>query len=225
MPFVKKTWQDRISDHPLRRTLTPIDGSAPMTVDVSRSEGNVTEPGDPFNASTMNDLEQRIEDGIGGGDANLAPIEASPLGVSEHAYVKGEHLIFNGKYCVATNAIAVGDSLVENVNIAIEEVGDEITTINGQLRVNSVTFYFDYHDGKYGFNTSPTRGADTFIPFKTGQTITIRTAGTIYGLRAYCNGIVYINEVAVLGYGANAPTDTWGGSGWNTSTTYDVPDE
>lgn len=27
------------------------------------------------------------------------------------------------------------------------------------------TFYFDYKDGKYGFNTSPNRGADTFNPF------------------------------------------------------------
>lgn len=26
----------------------------------------------------------------------------------------------------------------------------------------------DYHDGKYGINTSSSRGADTFIPFRSG---------------------------------------------------------
>ena len=29
----------------------------------------------------------------------------------------------------------------------------------------------DYHDGKYGVNTDPQRGADTFIPFKSGDFI------------------------------------------------------
>ncbi len=31
---------------------------------------------------------------------------------------------------------------------------------------NQGHFYTDYQDGKYGFNTDPSRGADTFIPFK-----------------------------------------------------------
>ena len=31
---------------------------------------------------------------------------------------------------------------------------------------NSEVFYPDYQDGKYGFNTNPNRGADTFCPFK-----------------------------------------------------------
>lgn len=30
----------------------------------------------------------------------------------------------------------------------------------------NVDFYFDYKDGKYGYNTDPSRGADTFVPFK-----------------------------------------------------------
>ena len=33
---------------------------------------------------------------------------------------------------------------------------------------NSNHFYFDYKDGKYGYNTNPNRGADTFVPFKSG---------------------------------------------------------
>lgn len=34
---------------------------------------------------------------------------------------------------------------------------------------NSKHFYFDYKNGKYGYNTNPNRGADTFVPFKNGS--------------------------------------------------------
>ena len=34
---------------------------------------------------------------------------------------------------------------------------------------NSNHFYFDYKDGKYGFNTDSSRGADTFFPFNNGD--------------------------------------------------------
>lgn len=52
---------------------------------------------------------------------------------------------------------------------AINEVKGSVTTVGNQLKVGSDTFYFDSHDGKYGYNTSPTRGADTFVPFKDYQ--------------------------------------------------------
>lgn len=38
--------------------------------------------------------------------------------------------------------------------------------VNNSLVANSKHFYFDYKDGKYGYNTNPNRGADTFVPFK-----------------------------------------------------------
>ena len=34
------------------------------------------------------------------------------------------------------------------------------------VSTNNVKFYFDYQNGEYGYNTSSTRGADTFSPFK-----------------------------------------------------------
>ena len=37
--------------------------------------------------------------------------------------------------------------------------------LNDSLKANNKNFYFDYKNGKYGFNTSSTRGADTFVPF------------------------------------------------------------
>ena len=39
---------------------------------------------------------------------------------------------------------------------------------------NSNHFYFDYKDGKYGYNTDPNRGADTFNPFKSSASFTVK---------------------------------------------------
>ena len=41
--------------------------------------------------------------------------------------------------------------------------------VNSSLKANSKQVYMDYHDGKYGINTDPNRGADTFIPFHSGD--------------------------------------------------------
>ena len=105
MAFQKKTWKDRITEFPTRRTLTKSDGSTEL-VTVARAEGTVSQEGDAFNAASMNDLEERIS------QAN--------------------------------------------------------NDLNNSLTANNTRFVFDYQDGKYGFNTDPNRGADTFFPFSSG---------------------------------------------------------
>lgn len=64
MIFEKKTWQDRLVEFAGRRMLTKVSGSSDgqMIVDVTRNEGNVSQPGDAFSAENMNDLEERISD-------------------------------------------------------------------------------------------------------------------------------------------------------------------
>ena len=71
MAFVRKTWQDRISAYPNRRTIT--DGVTSKVVTVSRNEGAVTQEGDAFTAANMNDLEDRIAAAVieGGGAVEL----------------------------------------------------------------------------------------------------------------------------------------------------------
>ena len=72
MAFVKKTWQARISEYPNRRTITDENGVTKL-VTVGRSEGAVSQEGDAFTASSMNDLEQRIYNAfsdMGGGGQN-----------------------------------------------------------------------------------------------------------------------------------------------------------
>ena len=46
--------------------------------------------------------------------------------------------------------------------------------LNSNLSANSNHFYFDYKNGKYGFNTDPNRGADTFNPFKSDASLTVK---------------------------------------------------
>ena len=40
-----------------------------------------------------------------------------------------------------------------------------VKTLDGQLTANSKHFYFDYQNGKYGYNTDANRGSSTFVAF------------------------------------------------------------
>ena len=59
---VKKIWKDRQSEYPTRRKL--VSTGTQNEYDVIRSEGAVSEAGDPLNAENLNDLENRIENGF-----------------------------------------------------------------------------------------------------------------------------------------------------------------
>lgn len=50
--------------------------------------------------------------------------------------------------------------------------------VNNSLKANNKQFYFDYKDGKYGFNTDPNRGADTFSPFSSGINLSNQDTGS-----------------------------------------------
>ena len=62
MAFVKKTWKDRLVEYAGRRKITNVSTLAAQIVDMERAEGVVSEEGSPFNAASMNDLEQRAAD-------------------------------------------------------------------------------------------------------------------------------------------------------------------
>lgn len=62
MSFNKKTWKNRITEHPERRYLAPT--STENEYDVIRREGEVIQEGDFLDANTLNDLEERIYEGV-----------------------------------------------------------------------------------------------------------------------------------------------------------------
>lgn len=102
--FTKKTWKDRITEYPTRRTLTKSDGTTEL-VTVARSEGTVSQEGDAFSASNMNDLESRIEAAIG--------------------YVLGEQTIESG----STSATITSDYITENSLIDVYYAEDSKETV------------------------------------------------------------------------------------------------
>jgi hypothetical protein len=57
------------------------------------------------------------------------------------------------------------------LDIWFYQLDDDKTALQNQLKANNKSFYFDYHDGIYGYNTSSSRGADTFVPFKSPITL------------------------------------------------------
>lgn len=73
----------------------------------------------------------------------------------------------------ALQPISPGDDLILGQNIAaVNSVGQEIASVYGRINTldnaqiaNNTRIYMDYQNGKYGYNTSPIRGADTFHPF------------------------------------------------------------
>ncbi len=81
---------------------------------------------------------------------------------------------------------------------AVQELNSSLT--DRTSFPNSEVFYPDYQDGKYGFNTDPNRGADTFCPFKssTNCTVTLKMpwtssmnkSGTITITIQIVNGVV-----------------------------------
>lgn len=80
--FEKKTWTDRVTEYPTRRSLTKEDGSTEL-VTVTRDEGSVSTEGDAFSAENMNDLEARIEAGLPKYDyAILAANAGTPINIT-----------------------------------------------------------------------------------------------------------------------------------------------
>lgn len=61
MAFVTKTWKDRLVEYSGRRKLKNVATGEEVLMDVSRSEGTVSQAGDAFSAANMNNLEQRIK--------------------------------------------------------------------------------------------------------------------------------------------------------------------
>ena len=96
--FEKKVWNDRQSEHPARRRLTPTEND--NEYEVSRAEGLVMEEGDAFDATTMNDLENRVAKAF----AEYDPAELGAVNVTVQLYTCKKE----GKVYQLTGSGAVG---------------------------------------------------------------------------------------------------------------------
>lgn len=76
MAFTKKTWVDRLVEFAGRRKITNVSTLQAQIVDVERVEGVVSQEGSAFSAANMNDLEQRIADGIAGVERSVNQVSS-----------------------------------------------------------------------------------------------------------------------------------------------------
>lgn len=112
--FEKKEWIDRQSQYPSRRKLTAT--TIENVYEVERAEGEVTEPGNAFDAQNMNDLEERIFAALGSLDGtDIAILDRNNLFTKtnlEDVLVELFTYASNGKTLIA-NAIG-GDAAASN---------------------------------------------------------------------------------------------------------------
>lgn len=64
-----------------------------------------------------------------------------------------------------------GSGEIEHLTEIIESVDNSLIA---DVEGTDTHFYFDYKDGKLGFNTDEERGADTFTPFSVGGNVIIQ---------------------------------------------------
>lgn len=123
MAFEKKIWKNRIVKFPFRRGITRQDGNREV-VDVDRDEGEVTEPGDSFDADTMNAMEERIASAFNDEHRFHADVVAPDYdGVD--SYVEGDYVLYLYKLyrCVSATTGPFDYSCWEQVRV-INIIGD-----------------------------------------------------------------------------------------------------
>ena len=156
MSFNKRTWVDRSSEYPNRRKLIDEAGTE-KTYTVERYEGEISAEGDDWSAANMNDLENRIADGIDGTAASLAVAEDGAN--SEHAYSVGSFLSHKGVLYEVVASIAKGDKLDTVTNIKQVTVGQMLEHLVANQK--NFVFAYDAASGRYGYSID-----GVFRPFR-----------------------------------------------------------
>lgn len=112
MAFVTKTWKDRLVEYAGRRKIKNVATGEETLVDVSRSEGTVSQAGDAFSAANMNNLEQRIKNEFDTVNSSLRPhIRLALPNVSANAASVGDYI--NQNYLHTYNSVTF-DVVAEN---------------------------------------------------------------------------------------------------------------
>lgn len=136
--YTLKNWKNRDVEFPGRRTLTDTISGTSQTVDVTRSEGTVTEAGDAFDASTMNDLEGRI-------GAGFTLVEADKLKKPSNSPSEGNIVKYSGGSIVwAPESGGGGTTYEDYTNIVVDPANWEALTepspVAGASYKNEISF-------------------------------------------------------------------------------------
>lgn len=121
--FETKTWKDRVVEYPNRRVLLDENTSDQQIVTVSRSEGTITEPGDPFSAENMNGLESRISTETNKLEADIANVQNGDT--TTRSFAVDDYYIHNGILYRVITAIPAGGAMTTSNSVQVA-VMDEL---------------------------------------------------------------------------------------------------
>lgn len=139
--FSTKTWVDRISEYPTRRTLTKENGTSEI-VTVSRSEGTISKEGDAFSAANMNNLETRINSAITSVNTDITALKKS---VSDGKTLVAKAITDKGQ---ATAANASFQTMSDNVRLmAGTQYAAGVTAADNRANPNSTNYRTGYNAG------------------------------------------------------------------------------
>lgn len=147
--FTAKEWKNRLVEFAGRRSLKNVSTNETTVYDVTRNEGQVSQEGDSFSATTMNDLEQRISDAFAEAEeanTQLSSEMANKVAVGGNTRFHG---IFIGED--GTDAYIYGDDALssDNQNIYFRYIsnGEILYTNISWLRSSIDNLKVSFQDG------------------------------------------------------------------------------
>lgn len=127
---------------------------------------------------------------------NIKNLLKSVLAIKDHAsntastYGAGTASQF-GHVKLSDTYLTSGGAATNSVGASSAAVNSAYNKINDQLKANNNEIYMDYKNGKYGYNTSANRGADTFHPFSSATEIVADLPKSLTTSCAHGDGFAY----------------------------------
>lgn len=103
------------------------------------------------------------------GDGTVSFIDVTEYSQEGDTFGAAQINEINTKVNAHDDSINSHTSSISSLNTSMNTANTNITNLGRQLRsagASGTNFYFDYKNGKYGWNSSSARGADTFHPFR-----------------------------------------------------------
>ena len=224
MGFLKKLWKDRLSAFPRQYKMTEVSSTeTSKVVELELQDGTVLTQGDRFNAATMNDLEDRIENAF----------NSISAGVTSFNDREGDVEPSNADY---------SSDMIKHINTDASEstVQDEINEIKTEIvaAASDMTGATSSSGGEHGIVPAPLiadrakflRGDGTWQTISlersyVGMIIHSTTLDTMAKVVAFYGGTTWIQHSgyvlrgATSGVTANSATKTGGADSVTLATT------
>lgn len=134
---------------------------------IQKDNDSIEIDNDIVNVALTNEESSRLGDGNEGIGVSIRAKNMEDMDISENIKInwikKGSMASPSGGDFVSNEEF---NSKMTNIDIGIDDLENSLTIGNSRV-------YLDYKDGKYGVNTDPERGADTFVPFKENEESTV----------------------------------------------------